>query len=80
MCQSGLPASRTSTLRTAVAPAESSIFRTRAAPKAFWIATGVDVAQMALAVLSERFGAYVTGETIAVDGGIALHNWIEPRG
>jgi len=39
-----------------------------------------DVAQMALAVLSERFGAYVTGETIAVDGGIALHNWIEPRG
>jgi NAD(P)-dependent dehydrogenase (short-subunit alcohol dehydrogenase family) len=38
-----------------------------------------DVANMALAVLSERFGAYVTGETIAVDGGIALHNWIEPR-
>jgi hypothetical protein len=29
-------------------------------------------------VLSERFGAYVTGATIAVDGGIALHNWIDP--
>jgi NAD(P)-dependent dehydrogenase (short-subunit alcohol dehydrogenase family) len=42
--------------------------------------TPADVANMALAVLSERFGGYVTGETIAVDGGIALHNWIEPRG
>jgi len=42
--------------------------------------TPADVASMALALLSERFGAYVTGETIAVDGGIALHNWIEPRG
>ena len=42
--------------------------------------TPADVAQMALAVLSERFGAYVTGATIPVDGGIAQHNWIEPRG
>lgn len=41
---------------------------------------GAIVAGMALAVLSERFGAYVTGTTIAVDGGIALKNWIEPRG
>jgi len=42
--------------------------------------TPADVAAMALAVLSERFGAYVTGTTIAVDGGIALHNWIDRRG
>lgn len=41
--------------------------------------TPADVAAMALAVLSERFGAYVTGTTIAVDGGISLHNWIERR-
>jgi 3-oxoacyl-[acyl-carrier protein] reductase len=41
--------------------------------------TPADVAAMALAVLSERFGAYVTGTTIAVDGGIALHNWIDRR-
>jgi NAD(P)-dependent dehydrogenase (short-subunit alcohol dehydrogenase family) len=41
--------------------------------------TPADVAGMALAVLSERFGAYVTGTTIVVDGGIALHNWIERR-
>lgn len=41
--------------------------------------TPADVAAMALAVLSERFGAYVTGATIAVDGGIALHNWIDRR-
>ena len=40
--------------------------------------TPADVAGMALAVLSERFGAYVTGSTIVVDGGIALHNWIDP--
>jgi NAD(P)-dependent dehydrogenase (short-subunit alcohol dehydrogenase family) len=40
--------------------------------------TPADVAGMALAVLSERFGAYVTGATLVVDGGLALHNWIEP--
>ena len=40
--------------------------------------TPADVAAMAVAVLSERFGAYVTGTSIVVDGGIALHNWIEP--
>jgi 3-oxoacyl-[acyl-carrier protein] reductase len=39
-----------------------------------------DVAAMAIAVLSERFGAYVTGACILVDGGIALHNWIPPTG
>ena len=37
-----------------------------------------EVAAMAIAVLSERFGAYVTGASILVDGGIALHNWIPP--
>ena len=40
--------------------------------------TPADVAAMAVAVLSERFGAYVTGSTIVVDGGMALHNWIDP--
>jgi NAD(P)-dependent dehydrogenase (short-subunit alcohol dehydrogenase family) len=40
--------------------------------------TPADVAAMALAVLAERFGAYVTGASILVDGGIALHNWIPP--
>ncbi len=40
--------------------------------------TPADVAAMAVAVLSERFGAYVTGATLVVDGGIALYNWIEP--
>lgn len=40
--------------------------------------TPADVAAMAVAVLSERFGAYVTGASIVVDGGIALYNWIEP--
>jgi NAD(P)-dependent dehydrogenase (short-subunit alcohol dehydrogenase family) len=37
-----------------------------------------EVAAMAVAVLSERFGSYVTGASIVVDGGIALHNWIPP--
>lgn len=40
--------------------------------------TPEDVAAMAVAVLSERFGAYVTGTTIEVDGGLTLYNWI-PR-
>jgi NAD(P)-dependent dehydrogenase (short-subunit alcohol dehydrogenase family) len=38
--------------------------------------TPADIGAMAVAVLSERFGAYVTGTTIVVDGGIALKNWI----
>jgi len=38
--------------------------------------TPADVAAMAVAILSERFGAYVTGTTVVVDGGIALYNWI----
>lgn len=37
-----------------------------------------DVARAALALLSDRFSAYVTGTTLVVDGGIALHNWIAP--
>jgi NAD(P)-dependent dehydrogenase (short-subunit alcohol dehydrogenase family) len=40
--------------------------------------TPADVAAMAVAVLSERFGAYVTGASIVVDGGLVLHNWIDP--
>ena len=38
-----------------------------------------DVAAMAIAVLSERFGRYVTGAEIVVDGGLALYNWIDAR-
>ena len=35
-----------------------------------------DMAGPALALLSDRFSAYVTGTTLAVDGGLALFNWI----
>lgn len=35
-----------------------------------------DMADMAMALLSDRFSGYVTGTTVAVDGGIALYNWI----
>ena len=35
-----------------------------------------DMAAMALALLSDRFSGYVTGTTVAVDGGIGLYNWI----
>ena len=35
-----------------------------------------DMANMALALLSDRFSGYVTGSTVAVDGGLALFNWI----
>jgi len=40
--------------------------------------TPADVAAMGVAILSERFGAYVTGASVVVDGGMGLHNWIEP--
>src|SRR5436305_12784041 len=40
--------------------------------------TPADVAAMAVAVLSERYGAYVTGTTIVVDGVIALQHWFVP--
>ena len=42
------------------------------------LGTAEDIAGMAVALLSERFSSYVTGVTVAVDGGLALHNWIEP--
>jgi NAD(P)-dependent dehydrogenase (short-subunit alcohol dehydrogenase family) len=41
--------------------------------------TPADVAGMAVALLAERFAGYVTGTTVVVDGGLALHNWIPPR-
>ena len=39
-----------------------------------------DIAAMTMAVLSDRFSAYVTGTTIAVDGGLDTFNWIAPTG
>jgi 3-oxoacyl-[acyl-carrier protein] reductase len=38
--------------------------------------TPEDIADMAVALLCDRFSRYVTGTTIAVDGGISLYNWI----
>jgi 3-oxoacyl-[acyl-carrier protein] reductase len=37
-----------------------------------------DLAPMALAVLSNRISAYVTGAAFVVDGGLALTNWFDP--
>ena len=37
-----------------------------------------DLAPMALAVLSNRISAYVTGASIVVDGGLSLTNWFDP--
>jgi NAD(P)-dependent dehydrogenase (short-subunit alcohol dehydrogenase family) len=39
-----------------------------------------DIAPMAVAILSEKYGAYMTGASVVVDGGIALYNWIEAPG
>jgi len=39
-----------------------------------------DIAPMAVAILSEKYGAYMTGSTVVVDGGIALHNWLDAEG
>jgi 3-oxoacyl-[acyl-carrier protein] reductase len=37
-----------------------------------------DLAPMALALLSNRVSAYVTGAAIVVDGGLSLTNWFDP--
>ena len=36
-----------------------------------------DIAPMAVAILSEKYGAYMTGASVVVDGGIALYNWLD---
>jgi len=38
-----------------------------------------DIAQVAVAVLSEGFGRYVVGTTVEVDGGLGLISWIPPK-
>ena len=38
-----------------------------------------DIAQMALAILSERFGRYVVGTTVEIDGGLGLTSWIPAK-
>ena len=42
------------------------------------LGAAADMTGPALALLSDRFSGYVTGTTLAVDGGIALFNWIKP--
>ena len=42
------------------------------------IGVAEDVASMAVALLADRFAGYVTGTTVVVDGGLALHSWITP--
>src|SRR6516164_9030277 len=41
--------------------------------------TPEDVADMAVALLCDRFSRYVTGATFVVDGGLSLYNWIPVR-
>jgi len=38
-----------------------------------------DIAPMAVAILSEKHGAYMSGSTVVVDGGLALYNWLEAQ-
>lgn len=42
------------------------------------VGTPEDIGNAAIALLSNRFSAYVTGTTLVVDGGLALFNWIAP--
>jgi NAD(P)-dependent dehydrogenase (short-subunit alcohol dehydrogenase family) len=44
------------------------------------VGTPDDMAASAVALLSDRFSPYVTGTTLAVDGGLALFNWIDEPG
>jgi NAD(P)-dependent dehydrogenase (short-subunit alcohol dehydrogenase family) len=36
-----------------------------------------DIAPMAVAILSGKYGAYMSGSIVVVDGGLALYNWLE---
>jgi NAD(P)-dependent dehydrogenase (short-subunit alcohol dehydrogenase family) len=36
-----------------------------------------DVARVALFLLSDAWSGYITGQNIAVDGGLSLHNWLD---
>jgi glucose 1-dehydrogenase len=36
-----------------------------------------DVAKVALFLLSDAWSGYITGQNIAVDGGLSLHNWLD---
>jgi NAD(P)-dependent dehydrogenase (short-subunit alcohol dehydrogenase family) len=36
-----------------------------------------DVARVALFLLSDAWSGYVTGQNVAVDGGLSLHNWLD---
>ena len=42
------------------------------------VGTPEDLGNAAIALLSNRFSAYVTGTTLLVDGGLSLFNWIAP--
>jgi NAD(P)-dependent dehydrogenase (short-subunit alcohol dehydrogenase family) len=36
-----------------------------------------DVARVALFLLSDAWSGYITGQNVAVDGGLSLHNWLD---
>lgn len=38
-----------------------------------------DIAQVAVAMLSQRFGRYIVGTTVEVDGGLGLMSWIPAK-
>jgi 3-oxoacyl-[acyl-carrier protein] reductase len=42
------------------------------------LGAAADLAPLALAVLSNRVSAYVTGAAIVIDGGLSLTNWFDP--
>ena len=80
--EGGLPATRPVTRVAACAVIKNPLAGVARDDLGELVPLGAELGELlvrkALAVLSNRVSAYVTGAAIVVDGGLSLTNWFEP--